>query len=58
MIQPIDYKKFNKKEGPSEDGSTPLISENKIIRGGRGTLVGEERGMGKGTGSGMGRGRY
>ena len=37
MIQPTDHKKFNKKEGPSEDASIPLRRENKIIMGGRGS---------------------
>jgi hypothetical protein len=35
MIQPTDHKKFNKKEGPSEDTLTPLIKGNKIIMEGR-----------------------
>lgn len=36
MSQPTDLKKFNKKEGPSEDASTPLRSRNKIVMGNRG----------------------
>ena len=36
MIYPTDHKKFNKKEGPSEDASIPLRRGNKIIMGGRG----------------------
>ena len=31
MIQPIDHKKFNKKEGPSKDASIPLKKGNKIF---------------------------
>ena len=34
MIQPRNHKKFNKKEGPSEDASVPLRMGNKIIMGG------------------------
>jgi hypothetical protein len=33
MIQFTDSKKFNKKEGPSEDASISLRRGNKIIRG-------------------------
>jgi hypothetical protein len=35
MIQPTDHKKFNKKEGPSEDASNILRRGNKIIIGDR-----------------------
>jgi hypothetical protein len=35
-IKHIDYKKFNKKEGPSNDASIPLRRGKKIITGGRG----------------------
>jgi hypothetical protein len=35
-IKHIDYKKFNKKEGPSNDASIPLRRVKKIITGGRG----------------------
>jgi hypothetical protein len=35
MIQLTDCKKFKKKEGSSEDASTPHIRGNKIITGGR-----------------------
>ena len=55
MIQPTDPKKFNKKEGPSENASIPLRRRNAIIRkadrrrdlGGR--VEGERK---RGTGSG------
>ena len=44
-IKHIDYKKFNKKEGPSNDASIPLRRGNKIIMGGRGReRPGRERG--------------
>jgi hypothetical protein len=36
IIQLKDSKKFNKKEGPSEDASIPLRRGNKIIMGGKG----------------------
>jgi hypothetical protein len=36
MIQPTDHKKFNKKEGSSEDTLIPLRRWNKIITGDRG----------------------
>ena len=35
-IKHIDYKKFNKKEGPSNDVSIPLRTGKKIITGGKG----------------------
>jgi hypothetical protein len=35
MIHPIDPKKLNKKEGPSEDTSIPCQRGNKIIMGDR-----------------------
>ena len=35
-IQPTDSKKFNKKEGQSEDVSNPLRRGKEIIIGGRG----------------------
>ena len=51
-IQPTYCKKFNNKEGPSEDASIPLRRGNKIITGGRGRVgpgsemgVEEEKGM-------------
>ena len=34
-INHIDYKKFSKKEGPSNDASIPFRKGNKIITGGR-----------------------
>ena len=36
MIYPTDHKKFNKKEGPSEDASILLRTLNKIIIGRKG----------------------
>ena len=57
-IKHIDYKKFNKKEGPSNDVSIPLRQGKKIITGGKGRegpgwkrVRGEEK---WGTGSGIG----
>jgi hypothetical protein len=35
MIQPIDHKKFKKKEDPSKDASIPLTRGSKIIIGAR-----------------------
>jgi hypothetical protein len=56
-IQPTDRKKFNKKEGPSEDASIPLTRGNKIITQGtkgEGHLGRRWVGEGKrGTGSGV-----
>jgi hypothetical protein len=43
MLQLTDYKKLNKKEGPSEDASNPLRRRNKIIMGERGRETGWER---------------
>jgi hypothetical protein len=50
MIKPTGHKKFNKKEGSSEDASIPLKRGNKIITGskGRGVWGGQESGRGKG----------
>jgi hypothetical protein len=50
MIQPTDHKKFNKKEGPSEDVSVPLRTRNDIIMEGRGRDL-CERGEGDGKGN-------
>jgi hypothetical protein len=36
MTHPTDHKKFDKKEGPSEDSSTTLGRRNRIILGGKG----------------------
>ena len=58
-IQPIDHKNFNKQKGPSEDASTLLRMEKKIIIGGRRRkgLEWKRGGGGDGrTGSGMGGG--
>jgi hypothetical protein len=47
MIEPIEFKKINKKEGPSENASIPLGRRNKIIMKGRGKKEpGWERGGG------------
>ena len=48
-MQCTDCKKFNKKEGSSENSSNPFRRNNKRITGGRGTegYVWEKKGRGK-----------
>jgi hypothetical protein len=56
MIYPTNPKKLNKKEGLSEDVSSPLRRENKIVMRHRkeGMWVGEGRGKAnRGAGSGV-----
>ena len=48
MIQLTDYRKLNKKEGPSVVISNPLRSRNKIIMGGRERDMGGRGDGGKG----------
>jgi hypothetical protein len=53
MIQPTGHKKFNKKEGPSEDASISFIRGNKINNHDRQGEGGNWMGGERGTGSGM-----